>query len=144
MVEIVYICCVMIRNSINEISEDEYIKLKLKFRETEHRLDQVRELYNQLLDEFESVSKDYHLQSFFHDPSVIISEVNNKNSGHRWTGRVRIPKELILDPKKVDQRVYLMFNICDGNMFKSKDDNLLLEMAKERAKEKIKEKTFKK
>lgn len=133
-----------IRNSINEISEDEYLKLKLKYKETEHRLDQVRELYNRLLGEFESVSKDYQLHSFFHDPVVIISEVNNKNTGHKWTGRVRIPKELILDPTKVDQRIYLMFNICEGSKFKSKEDNLLIDLAKEKAKEKIKEKTFNK
>jgi hypothetical protein len=37
-----------------------------------------------------------------------------------------------------------MFNICEGGKFESKDDNVLLEMAKEKAKEKIKEKTLKK
>ncbi len=144
MVEIVYICFMLIRNTKRELSEDEFLHLKIMVREAEERLNQVRDLYHRLLSEYEDVVKDYQLQSFFHEPEVIISEVNNKNTGHKWTGRVRIPKELILDPKKLDQRVYLMFNICEGGKFESKDDDVLLEMAKVKAKEKIIEKTLKK
>lgn len=144
MIKIMYICYMLIRNTQRELSEDEFLHLKIMLREAEERLSQVRDLYHGLLAEYEAISKDYQLQSFFHEPEVIISEVNNKNTGHKWTGRVRIPKELILDPKKLDQRVYLMFNICDGDKFKSKENNLLLEMAKEKAKEKIIEKTLKK
>lgn len=129
-------------SSKKEISKVEYEKLADNLLRIESEMFEVRMKYEELRKEQEKLNSDIEYYKLYHDPDVIISMVNNKNLGHKWVGRVRIPSQLILDPKLSEKRNYLTFNICEGSKYKDKEDESLLKQAKEMAIEKIKSKTM--
>ena len=128
--------------SKKEISKVEFEHLSIRLKELEKMMYEARMLYEDLRVKQDTIKKEIDYYKLFHAPEVIISEVNNKNLGHKWVGRVRIPSEFILEQELADKRNYLTFNICEGSKYKDKNDPNLIKQAKDMAIEKVKSKTM--
>lgn len=131
-------------NHKGEITFSEFRNLESKLLQVEINIKDHKKTYEQLLNIYESIKKDLDYYSFFYNPTVIISEVNNKNLGHKWVGRVRIPSEMLVNTKAEGQKSYLQFTICEGKKYSKKTDEGLQIEAVEAAKEKIRVKFSKK
>ena len=131
-------------NHKGEITFSEFEDLKNKLLQVELAIREHKLSYEKLLLSYESVKRDIEYYSFFYNPTVIISEVNNKNLGHKWTGRVRIPAEMLVNTKAEGKQAYLYVTICEGKKYINKDDEGLQLEAVEAAKEKIRTKFSKK
>ena len=115
------------------MSKSEYEGLSDNLKKMENDLYELRTKYHELKSKYDEMNKMASYNKLFYDPEVIISEVNNKNSGHKWTGRVRIPSEFMSNIDLTDKRYYMSFNICDGSLFNDKNDPELQKLAKEKA-----------
>lgn len=131
-------------NHKDEITFSEFETLKDKMLQVESSIRDHKKSYEELLKVYDSIKKEIEYYSFFHNPTVIISEVNNKNLGHKWIGRVRIPAEMLVNTKVDRQPSYLYVTICDGKKYSNKLDKGLQFEAIEAAKEKIRIKFSKK
>lgn len=131
-------------NHKGEITFSEFEDLKNKLLQVEVAIRDHKKSYEELLKVYDSIKKDIEYYSFFYNPTVIISEVNNKNLGHKWIGRVRIPAEMLVNTKAEGKQSYLYVTICEGKKYINKDDEGLQFEAVEAAKEKIRTKFSKK
>lgn len=119
------------------MSKSEYEGLLDNLKKIENEMFELRTKYQELKSKYDEVNKEIFYSKMFHDPDVIISEVNNKNLGHKWVGRVRIPTEFMPKVDLTNKSYYMSFTICDGSLFKDKKDPELIKLAKEKAIENI-------
>lgn len=131
-------------NHKGEITSLEFEDLNSKLLQVELAIRDHKKSYEELLKVYDNIKKDIDYYSFFFNPTVIISEVNNKNLGHKWIGRVRIPAEMLVNTKAQGQQSYLYVTICEGKKYSNKTDEGLQIEAVEAAKEKIRAKFSKK
>lgn len=115
------------------MSKSEYEGLSDNLKKIENDMYELRTKYHELKSQYDEMNKVASYSKLFHDPDVIITEVNNKNLGHKWVGRVRIPSEFMSRMDDNDKRHYMTFNICNGSLFKDKNDPELQKLAKEKA-----------
>lgn len=109
------------------LSETEYDELKERQRTLFLELEKLQA-------EISSTHKALRTQMIFHEPSVILGILKNKN-GDKWLGRVRIPDELLpyfSGPK--GDRYYVSFTVCNAAEFADKEDPQLKKLAVEVAK----------
>jgi hypothetical protein len=120
-----------------ELSKSEYEGLSDNLKKIDSEMFELSAKYQELKSKYDEVNKEIVYYKMFHDPDVIISEVNNKNLGHKWVGRVLIPSKFMSRMDLTNKRHYMSFNICDGSLFKDKKDPELIKLAKEKAIETI-------
>lgn len=107
------------------ISKEEYISLKAERDELKR---QIRHLEGSL----KSTESRFRFLSAIYDPTIHITEVNNKSMGHRYIGRFTVPG---LNPS--EKSVRLTVSIGKVSDFMSIEDPKLIQLARQKAVELI-------
>jgi len=106
------------------VSKEEYHSLKVT-RET------LSSQIDSLVDKLRSTESRWEFLEAIYNPRINIIEVNNKSQGHRYMGKFSIP-DMTGKPKRIT------ISIAKAEEFNGKDDQGLIELAREKALAKLK------
>jgi len=84
-----------------------------------------------LVDKLRSTESRWEFLEAIYNPRINIIEVNNKSQGHRYMGKFSIP-DMTGKPKRIT------ISIAKAEEFNGKDDQGLMELAREKALAKLK------